>query len=70
MKFIFLGLFLLTGSLLNAQVISHKVITNGGSFSSNGEYHLASTIGEVSVISYQNSGYFITQGFQQPSMLY
>ncbi|NQU80040.1 MAG: hypothetical protein HQ543_00805 [Bacteroidetes bacterium] len=63
MKFIFLGIFLLTGSLLNAQVISHKVITNGG-------YHLASTIGEVSVNSYHNSGYFITQGFQQPSMLY
>lgn len=70
MKFIFLGIFLLTGSLLNAQVISHKVITNGGSFVSNGGYHLASTIGEVSVISYHNSGYFITQGFQQPSMLY
>ena len=70
MKFIFLGLFLLTGSLLNAQVISHKVITNGGSFVSNDGYHLASTIGELSVISYKNSGYFITQGFQQPSMLY
>lgn len=70
MKFIFLGIFLLTGSLLNAQVISHKVITNGGSFVSNGGYHLASTIGEVSVNSYHNSGYFITQGFQQPSMLY
>ena len=70
MRFIFLGLFLLKGSLINAQVISHKVITNGGSFASNGGYHLASTIGEVSVISYQNSGYFITQGFQQPSMLY
>ena len=70
MRFIFLGIFLFTGSLLNAQVISHKVISNGGSFVSNGGYHLASTIGEVSVISYQNSGYFITQGFQQPSMLY
>jgi hypothetical protein len=70
MRFIFLGLFLLKGSLINAQVISHKVITNGGSFASNGGYHLASTIGEISVISYQNSGYFITQGFQQPSMLY
>ena len=70
MRLIFLGVFLLTGSLLNAQVISHKVISNGGSFVSNDSYHIASTIGEVSVISYQNSGYFITQGFQQPSMLY
>ena len=70
MKFIFLGIFLLTGSVINAQVISHRVITNGGSFVSNGGYHIASTIGEVSVNSYQNSGYFITQGFQQPSMLY
>ena len=51
-------------------MISHKVITNGGSFVSNGGYHLASTIGEISVISYQNSGFFITQGFQQPSILY
>ena len=70
MRFIFLGIFLLTGSLLNAQVISHKVIANGGSFASNGGYYLASTIGEVFVNSSQNSGYFITQGFQQPSMLY
>ena len=70
MRLIFLGIILLTGSLLNAQVISHKVISNGGSFISNGGYHLASTIGEVSVISCQNSGYFITQGFQQPSMFY
>ena len=70
MRFIFLGIFLLIGSLLNAQVISHKVIANGGSFASNGGYYLASTIGEVSVNSFQFSGYFITQGFQQPSMLY
>lgn len=70
MRFIFLGVFLLTGSLLNAQVISHKVIANGGSFASNGGYYLASTIGEVAVITYQNSGKFITQGFQQPSMIF
>ncbi|MCH7658771.1 MAG: T9SS type A sorting domain-containing protein [Bacteroidetes bacterium] len=70
MRFIFLGIFLFTGSLLNAQVISHKVIANGGSFSSNGGYYLESTIGEVAVFSYQNSGKFITQGFQQPSMIY
>jgi len=70
MRSVFIVIFLLSGSLLNAQMISRQVIASGGLYASDGGYHLESTIGETSVTSYENSDYYITQGFQQPSMFY
>lgn len=46
------------------------MVASGGFHNSNNGYHLEFTVGETSVTSYEESGYFLTQGFQQPSMIY
>jgi len=51
-----------------AQMLTPKVVASGGDFASNGGYSISSTVGEPVVQTFSSSGFYLTQGFQQPSL--
>lgn len=61
-------LLILIAGNLNAQMISHEVIAVGGGYAVNGEYNISSTFGEIITETFYSGSYFLTQGFQQPSV--
>ena len=66
---LFLFLFLLIpGGSIFAQMLTPKVVVSGGKFTSNGGYSISSTVGESVVKTFSSSGFYLTQGFQQPSL--
>ena len=67
-KLILLFSIVFTTISINAQTLSKDVISSGGDFLSNNSYSISSTIGESVVETFNNNGYFLTQGFQQPSL--
>ena len=67
-KLILLFSIVFTTISITAQTLSKDVISSGGDYVSNNSYSISSTIGESVVETFNNSGYFLTQGFQQPSL--
>jgi len=66
---LFLFLFLLIpGGSIYAQMLTPKVVDSGGNFTSNGGYSISYTVGESVVQTFYSSGFYLTQGFQQPSL--
>lgn len=51
-----------------AQMLKPKVVASGGNFASNGGYSISSTVGESVVQTFYSSNFYLTQGFQQPSL--
>ena len=51
-----------------AQSLSHEVIASGGNSSINNGFYISSTVSEVMVTTLTAGDYFLTQGFQQPSL--
>ena len=49
-------------------MLTPKVVVSGGKFTSNGGYSISSTVGESVVKTFSSSGFYLTQGFQQPSL--
>ena len=68
MRCLVLALFVFSGNILFAQSISHKVISSGGNSSINDGYYVSATISEVMVTTLSAGNYFLSQGFQQPSI--
>ena len=53
---------------LNAQSLSPSVIASTGGFSSNSNYSVSYTVGEMTMVqTFSASGNILTQGFQQPN---
>jgi len=66
---LFLFLFIvIPGGSIYAQMLTPKVVVSGGNFTSNGGYSISSTVGESMVQTFSSSGFYLTQGFQQPSL--
>lgn len=65
-KLILLCLILITSFTLKAQSLSNQVVACFGNFTSAGNYSLSSTMGELMSQTYNQSNYYLTQGFQQP----
>ena len=61
--------YILLTSSVNCQSISHSVIASLGSSYDNNFEIVQSTVGEAVIETfYDNSYYFVTQGFQQPGL--
>jgi len=65
--FLFL-FFFITGGSMYAQMLTPKVVVSGGNFASNDGYSISSTVGESVVQTFSSSNFYLTQGFQQPSL--
>lgn len=66
---LFLFLFIvIPGGSIYSQMLTPKVVVSGGNFTSNGGYSISSTVGESVVQTFYSSGFYLTQGFQQPSL--
>jgi hypothetical protein len=66
--FLFLFLLLPGGSIYAQRLLTPKVVVSGGNFASNGGYNISSSVGESVVQTFYSSGFYLTQGFQQPSL--
>ncbi|MBI5220095.1 MAG: SprB repeat-containing protein [Bacteroidia bacterium] len=67
-----LVLLLLAGGLqtlnCHAQTLERQVVSSSGGYYSNTSLRFNFTIGEAVIQTFQNSGFILTQGFQQPSL--
>jgi hypothetical protein len=63
---VFLGFFLLTSGLLQAQVLERTVYTCSGSSATEDGYYISYTVGQAAFTTHSNEGHAITEGFQQP----
>jgi len=57
------------GNFLFAQTLSHTIIASTGNSFENKGYHISSTVSELVVSTFSGIDYFLTQGFQQPSLV-
>jgi len=74
MKQLYFTFFLLISSMLFAQNVQRSVLASSGNSvqitTKNNTYYVSQTIGQKGVIgTYQNKGYEVRQGFQQPITL-
>mgnify|MGYP003812460113 CR=1 FL=1 len=69
-RILLLVVFFTAGSfLISAQNISRKVVSFGGKNNMEGGYYLSWTSGEPVTQTINGGGYYLTQGFQQPSLI-
>jgi hypothetical protein len=61
-------IFFIAGANIQAQTVSPRVVASAGDFASNGGYSISSTVGEAVVQTFSSSNFYLTQGFQQPSL--
>lgn len=69
-KLYFLPLLTLLSIAIKAQMLTPTVIASTGAYSSNGNYSLSYTVGEMTMVqtfTSQNGQNILTQGFQQPN---
>jgi len=64
-----IGIFLFLTGPVFCQMVSHEVIASGGDYSENGDYNVSATMGEIVNETLFAYNHFLTQGFQQPSMV-
>jgi hypothetical protein len=58
----------LTGSCVQAQIISQQVTSTTGAYSAVGSYSLSYTVGEMAAVeTFTGGSTILTQGFQQPN---
>jgi hypothetical protein len=67
-KFFSILLFIAAPVLIRAQSVSPMVISSTGSFTSNANFSVSSTTGEMTMVkTFSSSSVILTQGFQQPN---
>lgn len=55
---------------LNGQQLSHQVLVPAAGIATAGSVNYSQTIGETAVETVEGSGFVLTQGFQQPAMIF